>query len=329
MESEESTEEIIRKVIYYLVDYESKTGHYPAVIEFPELHNWITILSNRKVNWWLLDRAITNLITDKYDAEEIIQKISNARYILREFDPTDIDYIVASIELEILENQLRQLTSISEQAIDKAVMGHHGPARLIGAMIGLNEYKHESGSIELERFEQQLLNNIPDMVSRGIRYNAFLNGADWNASELYRFIQHRPESVSRVRLAFEREEYERISDLILYIEQSYEDRMDFITNAQYDSLFQELYRRAAHLPDTDKGIRQFFSFECSSGICPICYEEMSYGQVSMKLLPCKHCFHSDCITRWFQFQFSQGQNEEKCPYCNTAVENNKTSRITS
>ena len=45
--------------------------------------------------------------------------------------------------------------------------------------------------------------------------------------------------------------------------------------------------------------------------CIICqYEFKNYEKLI--LLPCKHCFHPDCITQWLE-------NHKECPYCKTEV----------
>ena len=51
--------------------------------------------------------------------------------------------------------------------------------------------------------------------------------------------------------------------------------------------------------------------QCTSGIqdCPVCLETMQPGE-TVRLLPCRHILHHDCITGWFQ------HGKLTCPLCN-------------
>ena len=45
--------------------------------------------------------------------------------------------------------------------------------------------------------------------------------------------------------------------------------------------------------------------------CIICQYEFKYSE-KLIVLPCKHCFHPECITQWLE-------NQKNCPYCKTEV----------
>ena len=45
--------------------------------------------------------------------------------------------------------------------------------------------------------------------------------------------------------------------------------------------------------------------------CIICQYEFKYNE-KLIVLPCKHCFHPECITQWLE-------NQKTCPYCKTEV----------
>ena len=42
--------------------------------------------------------------------------------------------------------------------------------------------------------------------------------------------------------------------------------------------------------------------------CSICQDPMEAGQETRTILACSHCFHRDCIDRWFQ-------EHVQCPTC--------------
>lgn len=56
------------------------------------------------------------------------------------------------------------------------------------------------------------------------------------------------------------------------------------------------------------------SFSSSEKQCSICYEEMTSKTVC---LPCKHFFHDECITKWFQSKNSL--LDYTCPICRRRV----------
>lgn len=47
----------------------------------------------------------------------------------------------------------------------------------------------------------------------------------------------------------------------------------------------------------------------TNDLCIICLEEFNPDSNIYKLEECEHCFHSDCIMKWFR------NNHSECPYC--------------
>lgn len=45
--------------------------------------------------------------------------------------------------------------------------------------------------------------------------------------------------------------------------------------------------------------------------CAVCLEELRAGEVVRKL-PCGHCYHKQCITRWLQ-------QKAVCPVCQASI----------
>lgn len=56
-------------------------------------------------------------------------------------------------------------------------------------------------------------------------------------------------------------------------------------------------------------------------VCPICLEEFHYGDV-VKILPCKHVFHMDCLDPWFLEQ------NASCPVCKKGLTKHGMATIT-
>jgi hypothetical protein len=247
MDSNESTEDLIRKVMYFILNYEIEHNqpfpntswfttdlvkgyyiknpsdmYYDWVDHYPEFFTWVSVLANRRVNLYSLYKTIRSLNTN--NIRELNEQISDVRETINQYDyhrnhsefDSEFDresynalYHQNLFALEILENKRQDLITSMENAIYKMTMGQHGPSRLIGAYADLGEYKHDANESDEDRFLRQLLNYIPELVDRGIGYEAFMDGADWQAIDLYRYIQHRPEMVEKVYLAFQKEELAR------------------------------------------------------------------------------------------------------------------------
>eukprot|EP00985_Skeletonema_marinoi_P004145 scaffold1811_cov137-Skeletonema_marinoi.AAC.16 len=62
-------------------------------------------------------------------------------------------------------------------------------------------------------------------------------------------------------------------------------------------------------PGSDAGTGDMFA---SSSCCPICIEEFEPGE-KLRVLPCKHLFHIDCIMPWLT------ERQGCCPQCRTPV----------
>lgn len=48
--------------------------------------------------------------------------------------------------------------------------------------------------------------------------------------------------------------------------------------------------------------------------CAICLETMPIG-AAVRILPCRHCFHYDCIDNWLSVQANGRQRSTTCPLC--------------
>ena len=48
-------------------------------------------------------------------------------------------------------------------------------------------------------------------------------------------------------------------------------------------------------------------------LCSVCYEDFTLGETVLQL-PCKHCFHSNCVITWIR-----SRRKNTCPYCNSVI----------
>ena len=58
-------------------------------------------------------------------------------------------------------------------------------------------------------------------------------------------------------------------------------------------------------------VEKFSRYKFIDDKCIICQYEFKTNEM-LKVLPCKHCFHPDCIEEWLK-------NQKACPYCKTEV----------
>lgn len=188
----------------------------------PDFYAWVSILANRRVRLRDIQRTIFDIIVAfrsnnprmiRQDIEHTRDNIESIETFHSHQEPewlnspdslsSRMSYHNLLIKLKQLEKIEKKLVSTIEKAIDKAVWGHHGPARLIGHMAGLEDYKMESSYNQEEHFAQQLLERIPDLLSQGIGYEEFLTGIDPIGYQLFSYIQHRLDLVNRVQEAFQ------------------------------------------------------------------------------------------------------------------------------
>lgn len=56
----------------------------------------------------------------------------------------------------------------------------------------------------------------------------------------------------------------------------------------------------------------------SAKMCSICFNDYASGE-QLKVLPCGHKYHKECIEQWFRLSMNYTDNPLKCPYCNTSI----------
>ena len=85
--------------------------------------------------------------------------------------------------------------------------------------------------------------------------------------------------------------------------------------------YEELLALEERMGNVNKGLSQekldkiptqkFSRYKFTDDKCIICQYEFQSNE-KVKVLPCKHCFHPDCIDEWLK-------NQKACPYCKTEV----------
>ena len=73
-----------------------------------------------------------------------------------------------------------------------------------------------------------------------------------------------------------------------------------------------------HLVEKRELLRALVESDSTSNrTCSICCEDYASGDV-LRILPCKHKYHLECIEKWFVTS-SQYVRSPSCPYCNTPL----------
>lgn len=63
----------------------------------------------------------------------------------------------------------------------------------------------------------------------------------------------------------------------------------------------------------------------TSKSCSICFNDYVSGE-HLKVLPCGHKYHKECIDQWFRTAMNYADAPPKCPYCNTSIVTEKQTR---
>jgi len=79
---------------------------------------------------------------------------------------------------------------------------------------------------------------------------------------------------------------------------------------------QELLR-ALLATEEDENEHAYTHGGSSSALCSVCYCDYEAGDV-LRTLPCRHCFHLECIDRWL-FTAADYSRPVSCPLCNQAI----------
>ncbi|XP_065634996.1 E3 ubiquitin-protein ligase BIG BROTHER-like, partial [Quercus suber] len=91
---------------------------------------------------------------------------------------------------------------------------------------------------------------------------------------------------------------------------TYEELLDLgeAVGTQSRGLSQDLINL---LPNSKYKFKNLFSAKKARKRCVVCQMRYKRGDRQIKL-PCKHVYHSDCITKWLSIN-------KICPICNTEV----------
>ncbi|XP_039121385.1 E3 ubiquitin-protein ligase RNF181-like [Dioscorea cayenensis subsp. rotundata] len=105
------------------------------------------------------------------------------------------------------------------------------------------------------------------------------------------------------------EEYDFLEYLVDSIDHELDEIEDLVDSINYDLHEQDSeYSCPAPQVLLESMVTEVFHSTEEEGMgCVICLEELVSG-TEVKRLPCFHCFHGQCIDRWFQ-------EMDKCPMC--------------
>ena len=73
--------------------------------------------------------------------------------------------------------------------------------------------------------------------------------------------------------------------------------------------FQPSDEQIAQIPNTTVTREQVND----EALCSVCYEDFTLGETVLQL-PCKYCFHSNCVITWIR-----SRRKNTCPYCNSVI----------
>lgn len=93
----------------------------------------------------------------------------------------------------------------------------------------------------------------------------------------------------------------------------FEDYSQGATDEEIDRIPDKIYRKSINKNDTNSFNETDIAYD-NQKLCSICIEDYNDGN-NIKILPCKHNFHSNCIKLWFKKKFI-------CPDCRRVPEIN-------
>lgn len=231
-ELDESIKDLIRKVMYYVINFEIETGqNFPdmgwyEVNYAPEFFVWVSNLENQGIDTQMIQDKINRVM--KMHRSKNLKKLQEDIQVLREkvdfykrYAQYDQDYVMLEVELKELEKMenswLKEVEKIRknvEDIIEKLIpKTGHDPMKVIESMIGSSlgkEYginivefdDYKVAPTYTESLEQQFLSHIPNLAMRGINFEQFVSNPEVDL-EAYDLFARIPDPYKeRIRSAF-------------------------------------------------------------------------------------------------------------------------------
>ena len=213
----------------------------------------------------------------------------------------DVDYS------KLLEEDKKKLEEIKEQITSKK-------RKLEENKKVLNEIKEKNDKMKQVIYEKN--KQLEKIKTEKTKYENLNNGIITKINEVTQAIEEqRQRQVALLRRREMMMNY--LMTMLLGLRRRTENDYPNVDNMSYEELL-ALEERMGNvntgLPKetidkipTDK----FSRYRYSDDKCIICQYEFQYNE-KVKVLPCKHCFHPECIEEWLK-------NQKVCPYCKGEV----------
>ena len=213
----------------------------------------------------------------------------------------DIDYA------KLLDEDKKKLEEIKEQiALKKKKLEENKKE--------LNEIKEKNDKMKQDLYEKN--RHLEKIRAEKAKYEELNNGIITKINEVAQAIE---EQRQRQLLNLHRREMmmNYLMSMLLGLRQRSELDYPNVDNMSYE----ELLALEERMGNVNKGLSQdkidkiptdkFSRYKFTDDKCIICQYEFQSNE-KIKVLPCKHCFHPDCIDEWLK-------NQKACPYCKTEV----------
>lgn len=252
--------------------------------------------SSKKIK---IEAVDSNKINDNIKSTNIPAKNTSQNHIT--ITSVEIDYA------KLLDEDKKKLDEIKEQIMLKK-------KKLEENKKALNEIKEKNDKMKQVLYEKN--KQLEKIRIEKAKYEELNNGIVTKINEVAQAIE---EQRQRQLLNLRRREMmmNYLMSMLLGLRQRSELDYPNVDNMSYE----ELLALEERMGNVNKGLTQetinkiptekFSRYKFIDDKCIICQYEFKSNE-KVKVLPCKHCFHPDCIDEWLK-------NQKACPYCKTEV----------
>ena len=212
----------------------------------------------------------------------------------------DVDYT------KLLEEDRKKLEEIKDQIALKK-------KKLEDKKKELNEIKEKNDKMKQTIYEKN--KQLERIKTEKVKYENLNNGLITKINEVTQAIEEqRQRQISLLRRR------EMMMNYLMTMLMGLRRRNDDYPNVDNMS-YEELLALEERMGNVNRGLpkekfdklptEKFSRYKFKDDKCIICQYEFQVNEM-LKVLPCKHCFHPDCIEEWLK-------NQKACPYCKTEV----------
>lgn len=248
--------------------------------------------SSKKIK---IEAVDSNKINDNIKSTNIPAKNTSQNHIT--ITSVEIDYT------KLLDEDKKKLDEIKEQIMLKK-------KKLEENKKALNEIKEKNDKMKQTLYEKN--KQLEKIRIEKAKYEELNNGIVTKINEVAQAIE---EQRQRQLLNLRRREMmmNYLMTMLLGLRRHNEEEYPNVDNMTYE----ELLALEERMGSVNKGlskeiidkipVEKFSRYKFSDDKCIICQYEFKVNEM-LKVLPCKHCFHPDCIEEWLK-------NQKLCPFC--------------